>query len=505
MKLLTAQQLREAEIYTIQKHKIPSYDLMEKAATRIVEKLQSWFSVQTPFVVLCGQGNNGGDGLAIARLLEDKGFSVTTFLIHAEKYAKNTQKNRTRLGEEQVYLFENVGDFPPFSENTIVIDALLGSGLNRPIEGNLAEIIKYFNSLPHFKIAIDIPSGLHAEGAWIPHFENTFRADATLTIEQVKKAFLWAENFPFVGDFYPISIDLDKSFKSQQSSADFLITDSFIQEIWQSRSKFAHKGTFGHALTLVGSKGMAGAGILATKAVLKSGAGLVTSCTPACNYSIMQTAFPEAMVICDDEQEFLSQLPKGIENYRAIGMGCGIGTEKPTQAVLKLLLQETVCPLVLDADALNILAENKTWLSYLPTETILTPHPGEFDRLTQKHTSSKERVEAQRSFSMKYHVYCVLKGAHTSISTPDGRLFYNTTGNNGMATAGSGDVLAGIITGLIAQGYSSLKAAIIGVYLHGLAGDFAAEEHSKQAMTASDILNAIGKAFKEIELSYHAS
>src|SRR5690606_2270859 len=151
------------------------------------------------------------------------------------------------------------------------------------------------------------------------------------------------------------------------------------------------------------------------------------------------------------------------------------------------------------------LAENKTWLSFLPTETILTPHPGEFDRLTQKHTSSKERVEAQRSFSMKYHVYCVLKGAHTSISTPDGRLFYNTTGNNGMATAGSGDVLAGIITGLIAQGYSSLKAAIIGVYLHGLAGDFAAEEHSKQAMTASDILNAIGKAFKEIELSYHAS
>lgn len=505
MKLLTVQQLREAESYTIQQNAIPSYDLMEKAATRIVEKLQSWFSVQTPFVVLCGSGNNGGDGLAIARLLEDKGFPVTTFLIHSEKYAENTQKNRIRLGEQNVYLFEDLGDFPPFSEGAIILDALLGAGLNRPIEGNLAEIIAYFNTLSNFKIAIDIPSGLHAEGAWTAHPENTFCADATLTIEQVKKSFLWAENYPFVGEFYTIPIDLDASFKSQQPCSDFLITSSFIQDIWQRRFKFTHKGTFGHALTLVGSKGKAGAGILATKAVLKAGAGLVTSFIPTCNYSSMQTGFPEAMVICDENKNFLSHLPKDIQNYKAICMGCGIGMEKPTQTVLKLLLQEIIGPLVLDADALNILAENKTWLSFLPTNTILTPHPGEFDRLTQKHTSSKERVETQRAFSMKYQVYCVLKGAHTSISTPEGNLFYNTTGNSGMATAGSGDVLAGVITGLLAQGYASLKASTIGVYLHGLAGDFAAEEHSQQAMTASDILNSLGKAFKTIELNHNES
>ncbi len=499
MKLLTAEQLRAAEQYTILHQPISSYDLMEKAASLIAQKITEWFLVNTSFVVICGNGNNGGDGLALARLLEDKGFRVKIFLLKAEKYTPECEKNRERLGEEKVYLFESIEDFPPFDNHEIVIDALFGAGINRAIEGNIAVLIEQLNTLSNFKIAIDIPSGLHPEGAWKSTAKNTFQADATLTIEQPKLAFLWAENSLFVGDFYVISIQIDAAFKATQPSSTFFINRNLIQDNWVRRTKFSHKGSFGHALTIAGSKGKAGAGVLATKAVLKSGAGLVTAYVPESNYTIMQTAFPEAMVLIDPSSDFFSVLPRDLSIYKAIGIGCGIGTEKETQAVLKLLLQETTCPLVIDADALNILAENKTWLNFLPPSTIFTPHPREFDRLTQKHASSQERIISQIAFSVKYQVYCVLKGAHTSISTPEGRVFYNSTGNNGMATAGSGDVLAGIITGLLAQGYSSLRSAIIGVYLHGLAGDFAAATHSKQALVASDILESLGKAFISIE------
>lgn len=500
MKLLTADQLRAADAFTIANSSISSYDLMEKAATRISEKLSEWFRLENTFVIFCGNGNNGGDGLALARLLDQQGFNTKVFLLQSDKYSPNCKKNVEKVGKQNIYFFQSIEEIPPLDEGDIIIDALLGIGINREINGNLSSVINLLNHLPNFKIAIDIPSGMHPDGKWTSTLNNTFQANVTLTIEQAKVAFLWAENYDFVGDFITIPIDLDENFKQSQFSSQFLITKQMVRDNWIPRTKFSHKGSFGHALTIVGSKGMAGAGVLASKAVLKSGAGLVTSYIPSCNYNIMQTAFPEAMVISDNASDFITQLPKKLEVFKSICVGCGTGTEKETQNVVKLLLQETVCPLVIDADALNILSENKTWLNFLPPATILTPHPGEFDRLAEKHSSSKERIDAQIAFSIKYQVYCVLKGAHTSISTPEGNIFYNSTGNNGMATGGSGDVLAGIITGLLAQGYSSLKASLIGVYLHGLAGDIAAKKHSRQALIASDIIKGLEKAFIQVEL-----
>jgi hydroxyethylthiazole kinase-like uncharacterized protein yjeF len=500
MKILSAEQVREADAYTMLHEPISSIDLMERAAQAFTDRLLSlsFVGLRTSFDMYCGPGNNGGDGLAIARLLSEKGYKCRVFILPALRYSSDYLTNLKRLRElsnSNVDLLEGTGGaaLPPCTAGGVIIDALYGSGLNKPIDGLAAQWVAHINRQKCYVIAVDIPSGLPANEGPAAN-ASVIQASHTLTFQQPKFSMLLAEHALFVGLFDVLDIGLSKSFINSLPSAFTYITAELAGSLLRSKPKFSHKGTYGHALLVAGSYGRIGAAVLAAQACLRSGAGLLTVQAPGCGYDILQTSVPEAMVIPDSPQQHISGTVP-LDPYSVVGIGPGIGLEKETQNTLKLLIQQCASPMVIDADALNILAENRTWISFIPPGSILTPHPKEFERLIGKKGNSSARLEWQREFALKHRVYLVLKGAHTSIASPEGELFFNSSGNPGMAKGGSGDVLTGLLTGLLAQGYLPENAALLGVYLHGLAGDFAAETHSMDAMTAGDITQAFGEAF----------
>ena len=501
MKILSAEQIRAADAYTLEHESIKSIDLMERAALACVEWITYHFSEETKVIAICGMGNNGGDGLAISRLLHDKGHNVEVYIApYFSKASDDFSANRKKLEDIKgikVVEISKAEEITISNEPTIIIDAILGSGLSKPVEGKVAELIQHINSLKCPIVAIDISSGLMMEDNSKLDRKNIINATATLTFEAPKLAFMFADNAQHVGDLYILNIGIDKQFLSEQKSLNHYITREKIAATIHPRPKFSHKGNYGHALLIAGSYGKMGAAVLAGKSCLRAGVGLLTMHIPKCGYWIVQVSVPEAMASVDDEVEFFSGV-KDISMFNAIGIGPGIGTDESTEQGLKLLLQQVNAPIVLDADALNILAENRTWLSFLPAGSILTPHPGEFARLAGRPANSYEAYVMQKEFAVKHAVYLILKGAYTSIATPDGEVYFNSTGNPGMATGGSGDTLTGIITSLLAQGYSKKQAAIVGVYLHGLAGDIAANEMGENSLIAEDITNCLGKAYKEL-------
>ncbi len=494
MNILSATQIREADAFTIKNEPISSVDLMERAATKCFSWLEKKYHKDDSFVIFCGVGNNGGDGLVIARLLKKAGYQVEVFVVEfSKKYSADFQVNLDRLKElalVPVFLTEANHSFS-IKEKSIVIDAIFGSGLARPVVGFIAQIISQINN--NEIVAIDIPSGLYGDDNRANDGEKV-KAKYTLTFQVPKLATMFPSNFDYVGEWMVLDIGLNNEFIAQQDTKYYALSDEDASLMLQKRPKYAHKGSYGHALLVAGSKGKMGAAVLASRACLKTGVGLLTTHVPKIGLPILQTVVPEAMGSESEGEEFITDLPK-LSKYNVIGVGPGIGLEKQTQNILKLLIQNAKTPLVLDADALNILSENKTWLSFLPSDSILTPHPKEFERLVGKWTSDEERLELQQNFSLKHNVYLVLKGANTSITTPLGNTFFNTTGNPGMATGGSGDVLTGIITSLLAQGYHPQEAAVLGVYLHGLAGDVAKENNTEYAMIASDIIESLPLAF----------
>jgi NAD(P)H-hydrate epimerase len=503
MKIFTAHQLKEADQYTIANEPIASVDLMERAAKACVDWIKDKFSTDFNFVIVCGLGNNGGDGLAIARLLATQHYKVSVYIInYSDKrspdfianYSKLTELSNNNLIVKEIKSIEEFYQALSITTQSIIIDAMFGTGLNKAIEGLTAEVITMLNEQLSIVIAIDIPSGLHCDELNEPN-DCIVRANYTLTFQFPKLSFMLPETAQYVGNFKVLDIFLHPDFIDNTGTLNYFVIKDDIQSFLKKRSKIAHKGNFGHALIIAGSHGKVGAAVLASKACMHSGVGLLTTYVPKIGYEIVQLSLPEAMVDVDNETHFISSLPR-LDNYDAIGIGPGIGKEQQTQNVLKLLIQNTKVPLVIDADAINILSENKTWLAFVPSNSILTPHPKEFERLTGKSKNSFERLQTQREFSIKNNIYVVLKGAHTSISSPDGSVFFNSTGNPGMATAGSGDTLTGIITALVAQGYNSKQACVLGVYLHGLAGDFAAIEKSEESIIASDIILHLAEGFK---------
>ncbi len=510
MKILTAEQIRAADSYTITNEPISSIDLMERAAGACTNWITERFSKETLFFVVCGMGNNGGDGLAISRLLLANGYSIETFIIpFFSKESENFSTNKKRLGKiesSKIIEIKDAGDIiipRTIAKNIIIIDTIFGSGLSKPVDGKLAEVIQKINSFNLPVISIDMPSGLAMEDNTAFDKKNIIRATFTLTFETPKLSFLFADNAESVGEFYVLDIDIDKKFLAEQTSANNWVTQDMIAPMLKHRARFSHKGTYGHALLIAGSYGKMGAAVLGAKACLRSGAGLLTLHIPKCGYGILQTSVPEAMVITDEEELEFSGI-KNISNFNAIGIGPGIGTSEKAANGLKILFQQASVNMVLDADALNIVSENKTWLSFLRPGSIITPHPGEFARLAGKSSSAYEAYTKQREFAMKYRIYVVLKGAYTSIAAPDGDIYFNSTGNPGMATGGSGDTLTGIILGLLAQRYSPLQAALLGVYIHGLAGDIAAHESGENSLIAEDITTNLGKAFMLLQ-NYMAS
>lgn len=502
MKILPIDKIREADAYTIANEPISDIDLMERAAGELFKWIRKKVDPAHRFYVFAGLGNNGGDGLALARKLRNTGYAVFVYVVkYSEKTSESFDQNYQRfkaLSPDTLLDLNTAEGFPEISEEDLIIDALFGSGLTRPVQDLAGEIITKINKAPAVKIAIDIPSGLFADQTSKGKQGKILKADYTLTFQFPKYAFLFPENDPFVGNWYVLDIGLHSDFISRIQTDNFYIQKQDVAPILKTRNKFSHKGVFGHALLVAGSYGKMGAAILAAHACLRSGVGLLHVHIPKVGYSILQTALPEAMLSIDRFDNYFSEVPQ-LDLFNAIGIGPGLGKESQSQMALKLLIQQFRRPIAFDADALNILAENKTWLSYLPPNSILTPHPKEFERLTEKWKNDFEKIELLHAFSKKHHVILVLKGAHTSICLPNGQCYFNSTGNPGMATAGSGDVLTGIITALLAQGYVPKHAAILGVYLHGLAGDLAVRNIAEESLIASDIIDYLGKAFKKLQ------
>ncbi len=500
MKIPTIEQIREADTYTIQHEPIASIDLMERAARLVYNKIVNIFDKQANIVLLCGMGNNGGDGLAVARMLLENNYQCRVVIVkHRHTYSQDCAINLGRLQKKYAHLIktiEHTEDIPSLNDD-VIIDAILGSGLSKIVSDNLLiSLFKRINQSSAFVFSIDIPSGLFADKP-IDLASYMVKADFVFSFQFPKLSFLFPEYYPFVGEWEIGDINLHPSFINAIETPFYLLEAKDIQAFIHPRGKFSHKGTYGRALLIAGSKCMMGAAVLAAKACLRAGAGIVEVHIPKIGYHILQSFVPEAICSIDNHEEYITHIPfETFININAIAIGSGIGKAPETVNGLKNIIYNTSIPIVFDADAINIMAENKTYLEFIPANSIFTPHLKEFERLVGKANNSYERLQLQREFSNKYQCIVVLKGAHTSVSLPNGNVFFNTTGNPGMATAGSGDVLTGIILGLLSQKYTPIEAALIGVYLHGRAGDIALEKESNESLIASDIIAHLGKAWK---------
>ena len=501
MKILSIEQIREADAYTIKHEPIADIDLMERAARELYDWVCANVLQDKPMLIYCGLGNNGGDGFALGRMLADTGFKIEVRLVrYAEKMSASCKTNFERISKiESVKVVDILPDkkLPEIPDNVILVDAIFGSGLTRPISGFIGKIVQQINESENVVVAIDAPSGLYCDQSNENNKGAIIRADYTLTFQFPKLGFLFPENDQYVGQWEVLFIGLHKDFIQNVAVKNhFLIAHDFKHFI-KSRNKFDHKGSNGHGLLIAGGYGKMGAAVLAAKAAMKAGAGLITAHIPTSGNVIMQSALPIAMVSIDDDEHYFSKHPD-LSAYNAIAIGPGLGTEQRTQKALKLLIQDSRLPIIFDADAINILGENKTWIPFIPKNSIFTPHPKEFERLVGKSANDFERNQKQKEFAQKHGVFVILKGANTAIAAPDGACYFNSTGNPGMATGGSGDVLTGILLGLLARGYNPKEACILGVFLHGLAGDYAAKKWGFEALTANNIVHYIGKAFKKL-------
>lgn len=497
MKIFTAGDIRQIDAATIELEPVSSVDLMERAAHKAFLKIKDRVSLSDRMIIFSGTGNNGGDGLAIARMLAEENYHVKVYVVETGAgHSPDMETNLLRLKVPGIR-YEVITDkdnIPQLKTNDIIIDSIFGSGLSRPPSGIGAEVIAAINASGASVISVDIPSGLFCDDNGNADRNSIVKASYTITFQFPKLAFMFAGNAPFIGEWEVADIGLHKAFIAEKQTPYNYITSEVVAPMIRKRGQFDHKGTFGHALMIAGSYGKAGAAILSAGAALRTGVGLVTVHVPYSAITAVHSALPEAMISPDPGTEIITEIPE-ISRYSAIGIGPGLGTDPDTRKAFTELLEQYRKPLVIDADALNILSHDNGLLSQIPPYSILTPHPGEFRRITKSETADFVRMTEQKTLASQLNCIIILKGAHTSVALPDGSVFFNSTGNPGMATAGSGDVLTGIITSLLAQGYSPGDAAIAGVWLHGLAGDIALETESEESLIAGDIIQHIGKAF----------
>ncbi len=539
MKILSANQMALADQETIKNEPISSLDLMERASKKAFYWIQNYFGqnlINTEFHIFCGIGNNGGDGLVIARLLSNFAFQINIYVVvFSDKRSKDFEANFERIQEIsniKIVEIKTEEDLKKLSisqnnQNEWIIDAIFGYGLNRVPEKIAAKTIQFINQNSNKNvisnvISLDIPSGLFADEnqSKEQHFDKnlTIKATHTLTFQSPKLSFFFDEYSEFVGNFEVLDIGLNKNFIEKTDSQNYWLTTQKIKQIYKPRTRTGHKGTFGHALLIVGSFGKMGAAQLSVKAALRSGIGLLSVRTPKCGVVPLQTAIPEAMILVDDfdqknkkskkeNKTFLStfsdELLEKMKDYKTIGIGCGIGTEEKTQGMFLHLLKSIDYPIVIDADALNILAKNrnyenddKDWLDFVPKNSILTPHPKEFERLFGKTSSAEERHRLLRNLAKEYQLCILLKGSFSALALPNGDIYHSSFGDIGMATGGSGDVLTGILTSLLAQSYDSEESLLLGVFLHGKAGELAAKNKSSESMLPSDLIEELGNIFK---------
>ncbi len=491
MKLFSAAQIHLWDAYTIAHEPITSFELMERAAGKCTAHILENNWTTRPIKIFCGKGNNGGDGLVIARQLIQNGLEPLVYILEfGAKGTDDFQANLHLLHQvtTDIFFIQAADAFPLVDGGDLVIDALYGSGLNRPLQGLSASLVAHINTYSTATIAIDVPSGMYIDGSCKGNM--VVKAWQTLTFQTTKICFLLAENAEYFGNLKVLDIGLAPQFTDTVETPFQLTTKKLVQSLYKPRDNFAHKGTYGHALLIAGNTGKMGAALLASKACLRSGAGLVTVNIPANTLGIVQTALPEAMCSLREES---NDWPK----YATVGIGPGLGTGGDAVEMVKTVLRDYKKPLLVDADALNILSADKQLLALLPPGSVITPHPKEFERLFGVFNNEMDRINKAIEVSKNQNLTVVLKGHHTLVASK-GRGWFNTTGNAGMAKGGSGDVLTGIITALLAQGYTGLDAALLGVYLHGLAGDLALQHQSQESMLASDLIECIGAGFYEI-------
>ncbi len=503
MKILTADKIKEWDKYTIENEPISSVDLMERASIGITTELRlRWSPKETRFIVFAGPGNNGGDALAVSRMLCKAGYTVLTYLFNIKgKLSDDCETNKKRLeATEGSRLIEITSQFsfPEISSKDVIIDGLFGIGLNKPLSGGYAGVVKRINTGKATVVSIDIPSGLMAEDNTANTPDTIIQADLTLTLQTPKLAFFFAENQKYIGEVKTLDIGLIPLEHTPIENSISVIEKKDVQEILKPRDPFAHKGTMGHALLVSGQYGMAGATVLAARACLRSGVGKLTVHTPELNNNILQCSVPEAILSPDFSDTRISR-PISTYEYNALAIGPGIGTHEETANVLHAFIRNHPGGMVIDADAINILGVHPEWIQEIPQDSILTPHPKELENLVGSCTDSYDRMVKARDMAMKMQFYIVIKGHNSMTCTPTGRVFINPTGNAGMATAGSGDVLTGILNALTAQGYTADEACRLGVYLHGLAGDIACEKFGEESMIAGDIIDALPQAFKQLK------
>lgn len=470
---------------------------MERAAKACTGWITKKFDQSTRFAIFCGKGNNGGDGLAIARLLSGKKFRVDIYVVDTPAAGSNDfLVNLQRLHQVNVEVHHLNGDtlFPVIKKHDIIIDALFGTGLDKTPGGIFKKLITYLNDSGAKIITIDIPSGLYVGKN--SNGNAIIRSCYTLSFQQQKLAFLLAENEKFAGEVNILDIGLSKQYAEEEKTKFEFIDEEKIAQIYTPRNAFANKGNYGYACLVAGSYGMMGAAIMSSKACLRSGVGKLTAYTCKQGYTVMQTAVPEAM--CKMFGNTFIKDVKDVKDFNAIGIGPGIGKHLSHKELLQVIFKEFKKPIVIDADALNVMSKYPSMYKSIPRQSIITPHPKEFERLFGKTDNDFDQIDLALKKAKELDIFIVLKGHHTLIATPNGRGYFNSTGNSGMATAGAGDVLTGMLTSLLAQKYDPLDACVMGVYLHGLAGDIAANKISKEAMIADDIIENLGQGFLQI-------
>lgn len=494
LKILTSDQIRAWDAYTIHNEPVASIDLMERACREFVVWFTERFNAGKKIGVVCGTGNNGGDGLGIARMLREWGYPVKVWVVRSTGGASEDFNTNLRRISSIVEVAEvaRAGDPMALEWCDIIIDGIFGSGLSRPPEGVFAYAIDQVNKADALRIAIDVPSGLMADS----HSSGSIvKADFTVTFQLPKLALYLPGSYPYAGEWEVVDIGLTHEYVGDVKTSVFQVQRKDIKRIRKKRSIFSHKGDYGRAVLISGSYGKVGAAVLSSRAAIRSGLGLLTVHVPACGYAIMQTAVPEAMVTVDTGEHAIQSVPD-LANADVVGVGPGLGTSPATAMALRRLLEVHRLPMVLDADALNIMSADAGLLQLLPPGSILTPHPKEFERLAGVWKNDFEKLGLLKDFVRRYNVIVVLKGRYSTIATPEGEIYFNPTGNPGMATGGSGDVLTGVLTGLLAQGYSSVEASQLGTYLHGHAGDLAAADKGMEGLIASDLIDYLPKAFR---------
>ena len=501
MKIFTSAQIHELDKYTIEHEPVKSIDLMERAAKALTCEIAGKWGNDVPVVVFAGPGNNGGDALAVARMLAERRYQVSVYLFNiGGKLSADCSVNKQRLADcKQIKkMVEVTSEFDPpqLDGGVLVVDGLFGSGLNKPLAGGFASLVKYINQSAATVVSIDIPSGLMAEDNTYNVRANIIKADVTLTLQKIKLSFLFPENQKFLGKVVTVDINLSKEGEDRIASRYRILEERDLHPRLLHRDDFAHKGDMGNALLVAGSYGMAGAAVLAAKSCLRSGAGKVTVCTPRRNNDILQISVPEAVMCIDKEETYFSEAIDA-SSFDAVGIGPGLGRQEASAIALITQIRRTQAPIVIDADGLNMLASHRAWLQQLPKGIIMTPHPREFERLAGNHYSdSYERLCGVRDMAERLQAYIILKGHYSALCMPDGKVVFNSTGNAGMATAGSGDVLTGVITGLLARGYKPSDACMLGMYVHGLAGDLAVKDIGAESLVAGDIVRYLPQAFK---------